>query len=529
MRFLSLECCGSTQPSIQEVFVPHLKKEVGRKADLQFVVRQGNEGVLVLDGGLCRATALQVFSTERRSWLLVGLLLLAAIPGCGGESLSPAVLAARKALQFARPQEALDKLSEGSGDTSPAGHFFRACALEQLERLDAAKAEIKLALDAKPSNPKFKGYSLRLKLFEGDESAIEPLLELHEQNPSSAAVSLYSIFAFQAKHVRQRSEKKLRAARVQLDNAQTALKTALSLAGEIPEHHRELLGMAIWFEQPDDAIKLADAVLREEPENIEFLRERVKVLLLAKRPGEAISAGNSLYRRLERTEAAAVEFANMLNRLPPSPVAMSQYETLRESFPTNTAILLRHCWSLGKAGRSQAACEELAKGLDQQKDIRRRRTLAQAAIAIPLEVEDADVAAEQLKKYRNEIGDDQLVAFFEGQLAALRKDYAGSVSKMQDVVNIYRSDSNASAELARVALGHIQHALTEQQLADQVRKAAELTLRRSGIDQYDAVDIRKEAQSLLNLLEVHDRPITEKPKVEGEGPTVVLPRDNPPK
>ena len=465
----------------------------------------------------------------RRCCRIIGLLLLTVLSGCGGESFSPAVLAARKSLQFARPQEALDKLSEGSGDTTPAGHFFRACALEQLERFDAAKAEIKLALNAAPNNPKFKGYSLRLKLFEGDESAIDPLLELHEQNPSSAAVSLYSIFAFQAKHVRQRSENKLRAARVQLDNAQAALKTALSLAGEIPEHHRELLGMAIWFEQPDDAIKLADAVLREEPDNLEFLRERVKVLILAKRAGEVISASNTLFKRLERTEAAAVEFANVLNRLPPSPVVLSQYETLRESFPSNTAILLRHCWSLGKAGRIDDACSELAKALDQQPDTRRRRTVAQSAVAIPLEVKDTEVAAQQLKKYRKEIGDDQLVAYFEGQLAALRKDYATSVSKMQDVVNIYRSDSNASPELAHAALGHIQQALTEQQLADQIRKAAELTLRRSGIDQYDAVDIRKEAQSLLNLLEVHDRPETEKPKPVDEGPSVVIPNISLPK
>lgn len=460
------------------------------------------------------------------SWRLVGLLLLVTLSGCGGERLSPEAIAARKALQFARPQEALDKLSEGSGDSTPAGHFLRACALEQLERIDAAKAEIKLALDAAPNNPKYKGFSLRLKLFEGDEAAIDPLLELHEQNPSSAAVSLYAIFAFQAKHVRQRSEMKLRAARVQLSNAQAALKTALSLSGEIPEHHRELLGMAVWFEQPDDAMKLVDAVLREEPNNVEFLRDRVKVLLLAKKPGETISAASALYKRLERTEPAAVEFANTLNRLPPSPVVLSEYELLRETFPTNTALLLRHCWSLGKAGRSEEACEELAKAIEQQTDTRRRRMLAQSAVAIPLETQNADIAEQQLKKFRKQIGDDQMIAYFEGQLAALRKDYEASVTKMQDVVNIYRSDSNSSPELARVALGHIQQALTEQQLAEQIRKAAELTLRRSGINQFDAVDIRKEAQSLLNLLEVHDRPDTEKPKPEG--PTVVLPKENPP-
>lgn len=462
-------------------------------------------------------------------WWFIGLLFVLAISGCGGERLSPAALAARKALQFARPQEALDKLSEGSGDNTPAGHFLRACALEQLDRMDPAKAEIKLALDAAPSNPKYMGYSLRLTLLTGDDKAIDPLLELHEQNPSSAAVSLYAIFAFQAKHVRQRSEMKLRAARVQLDNAQAALKTALSLSGEIPEHHRELLGMAVWFEQPDDAIKLITPLLREEPDNIEFLRDHVKILLLAKKAPETISAAMALYKRLERTEPAAVEFANTLNRLPPSPAVMSQYETLREHFPTNTAILLRHCWSLGKAGRSEEACAELAKAFDQQTDPRRRRVLAQSAVAIPIEASDPDTAAQQLTKFRKSISDDQMIAFFEGQIASLRKDYANSVTRMQDVVNIYRSDSNASPELVRVALEHIQRVITEQQLADQIRKAAELTLRRSGFNQYDAADARKEAQSLLNLLEVHDRPETNIEKPKSDGPTVVLPNENPSK
>lgn len=473
---------------------------------------------------MATSSVASMFSARRAGWRLLTLMLLFVLPGCG-EKLSPMALASRKELQFGRPKEALDKLSEGSGDSTAEGHYLRACALEQLDRNDAAKGEIKLALDADPKNPKYKGFSLRMKLFEGDESAIDALLELHDQNPSSAAVALYATFAFQAKHVRQRSEMKLRAARVQLGNAQKALKTALTLAGEIPEAHRELLGMAVWFEQPDDALRLVDALLREDPDNVEFLRDRVKILLLAKQSANTISAAATLYKRLERTEAAAVEFADTLNRLPPSPAVMEQYKTLRESFPANTAILLRYCWSLGKAGRSEEACEELAKAFEQQTDPRRRRMLARSVIAIPLEAGDADITAEQLKKFRNEIGDAQMVAYFEGQLAWLRKDFAGSVAKMQDVVNFYRTDANTSPELARVAMGRIQRALLETELADQVRKAAELTLRRGGINRYDEIDVRKEAQSLLNLLEVHDPPVAERPK--SEGPAVVIPNESP--
>lgn len=468
---------------------------------------------------------------SRTSSTVVAAVCLAILAGCGGERLSTAAVAARKELRFARPQEALDQLSEPPADATPEGHYLRACALEQLDRMDAANAEIQQALEASPKNPKYRGYALRLKLFKGDDSVVEPLLQLHDENPSSAAVSLYAVFAFQAKHVKQRSEGKLRAARVQLDKARTSLQTALSLAAEIPESHRELIGMSIWFEQPEDALKLVDALLREEPNRVEFLRDRMKILLLAKQPAETISAATTLYKRQDRTEAAAVEFANVLHSLPPSPAVLDQFNLLRGHFPANTAILLRYCWTLGKAGRAEEACAEIATAFDQQTDRRRRQTLAQSAVAIPLEADNADVAAEQLKKFRKEIGDKQMVAYFEGQLASLQKDYAKSVEKMQDVFNIYRADSTASPELARSALGRIRQVLSEQQLAEHVRKAAELTLRRSGLNRYDEANVREEAQSLLNLLESNERSPAEGPK--SEGPTVRLPdttpSNNPPK
>jgi tetratricopeptide (TPR) repeat protein len=446
---------------------------------------------------------------------------IAFLSGCGGERLTPATLAARKALQFERPQNALDKLSEGEGDQSIEGHYLRACALEQLERLTAAKAEAELAIAAAPKNPKYKGYALRLKLFDSDESAIEPLLQLHDENPSSAAVSLYAVFAFQAKHVKQRNEGKLRAARVQLENAQASLKTALSLAAEIPECQRELVEMAIWFEQPTDALKLVDALLREEPDRVELLRQRVRVLQLSKQPAETIAAAATLYKRRERTEAAAVEFANVLNRLPPSPAVMEQYDSIRAQFPANTAILLRHCWSLGKGGRIEDACQELGKAFEQQSDSRRRQMLAQSAVAIPLETSNPELAAVQLKKYRTEIGNDQMLAFFDGQLAEQRKDYTRSVEKMQEVVNAYRTDSSASSELARVALARIRQVLSERELAEQIRKAAELTLRRAGLNRYDEANVRDEARSLLNLLESEGSA----PRMPKVGPSVIIKED----
>lgn len=433
------------------------------------------------------------------------LLLLTSIVGCGGESLSPAALAARKALKFERAQEALDKLSAQPVDDTPEGHYLRAISLERLNRMEAADAEAKIAAERAPKNPKYQGLVLRLQLFRGDEKAIDPLLELHDQHPSSAAVSLDAIYAFQAKSVRQRTELKLRAAKVQLEKAEASLQTAISLAAEIPECHNELIGMAIWFERPDDALKLLDGLLHEEPDNIDFLRNRTKVLMMAKRSADAISAASLLYRKLERTEVAAVEFANTLNRLQPSPAVLEQYAALRETFPQNTAILLRQCWSLGKAGRMDEVTELLGTAFDHQTDKQRKRLIAESAVAIPLEMGDAVVAEKQLKRYRSTIRDNQLLTFLEGQLAFLRKEYDASYAKMNSVIETYRKDNTSSRELSQAALGWIRRLATQQTLTEQVRLAAELTLRRANLNRGDEPAIRDEAQSLLNLIEATPR------------------------
>ena len=140
-------------------------------------------------------------------------------------------------------------------------------------------------------------------------------------------------------------------------------------------------------------------------------------------------------------------------------------------------------------------------------------------------MDNPDVAAAQLKKYRKQIDDNQMLAFFDGQLAYLRKDYATSVEKMQQVFNDFRTDSSASPALARFALGRIRQVLMEQQLAEQVRKAAELTLRRSGLSHYDEIDMRGDARSLLNVLEADDH--RDRRPSQQEGPAVRVDIDVP--
>ena len=59
--------------------------------------------------------------------------------------------------------------------------------------------------------------------------------------------------------------------------------------------------------------------------------------------------------------------------------------------------------------------------------------------------------------------------------------------------------------MARAALREIQRLVSQETLADQIRKAAELTLRRAGLNRADAAEIRDDARSLLQLLETNDR------------------------
>lgn len=437
------------------------------------------------------------------------VIVLLALVGCGGERASKAITTARQALQLDKPQAAIEALSAGPADDTPEGHYLRAVAFDRMERTEAAKAEVQIAIEKAPKIMKFSAFAQRLKLFGGDENAIDSLIELHEANPSSAAVSHHAVFAYQAKHVRLRSANKLRAARVQLEKAQVAIKVALSLAAEIPEFHRELIGQSLWFEQPEDSLKLVEALLKDNPNDAALQRDKIKVLLLAKQPVETIRAAAELYRQSERTEAAAMEFAATLHRLPASPATIEQLEILREAHPANMAILVRHCWTLGRGGRTKDACELLNAELSGHGDVQEQRVLGLTAIAIPLELNEPDLAEEQFAKHRDLIGEGAVRDYFAGRLALLQKHEDEALKQLQSVITSYQSGGNVSRDLVEAAMTAIQRLSAQEQLTDHVRKAAELTLRRAGLSRRDEGSLRDDAKSLLHLLE------TEMPKPAG--------------
>ena len=397
------------------------------------------------------------------------VIVLLALSGCGGERSPKAIVTARQALQLDKPQAAIEALSADPADDTPEGHYLRAVAFDRMERAEAAKAEVQMAIEKAPKVVKYAAFSQRLKLFNGDEKAIDSLIELHEANPSSAAVSHHAVFAYQAKHVRLRSAHKLRAARVQLEKAQVAIKVALSLSAEIPEFHRELIGQSLWFEQPEDSLKLVEALLKDNPNNEALQRDKIKVLLLAKQSAETIRAAADLYRQLERTEEAAREFAATLHRLPASPATIEQFEILREAHPANMAILVRHCWTLGRGGRTKDACELLNAEQSRQDDVQKQRALGLSAIAIPLELNEPDLAEAQFTKHRDLIGEGALRDYFAGRLSLLQKHEDEGLKHLQAVITSFQSGVNVSRDLVAATLTAIQRLSVQEQLADHVR------------------------------------------------------------
>lgn len=430
------------------------------------------------------------------------VILLLGLSGCGGEGAPKAIVDARKAMQLDKPQAAIDALSADPADDTPEGHYLRAVAFDRMERAEAAKAETQIAIEKAPKVVKYSAFAQRLKMFNGDEKAIDSLLELHEANPSSAAVSFHAVFAYQAKHVRLRTAGKLRAARVQLEKAQVAIKVALSLAAEIPEFHRELIAQSLWFEQPEDSLKLVEALLKDNPNDEALQRDKIKVLMLAKQSAETIRAAAELYRQLERTEAAAMEFAMTLHRLPASPATVEQFEMLRDAYPANMAILVRHCWTLGRGGRTKDACELLNAELSRHDKVSEQRLLGLSAISIPLELNEPDLAEAQFTKHRDLIGEGAVREYFAGRLAVLQKHEDEGLKHLQAVITSYQTGGKVSRDLVGATLTAIQQLSNQEQLADHVRKAAELTLRRAGLSRRDEDLLRDEAKSLLNLLEI---------------------------
>ncbi|MBO09779.1 MAG: hypothetical protein CMJ68_03350, partial [Planctomycetaceae bacterium] len=197
-------------------------------------------------------------------------MVIGLLAGCGGQVPNQHLTQARHHLQRAAPQQALQSLSGLTG--TPETHYLRGVALMQLDKLDAAHGEFQAATELS-TQPRHRACLLKLHLFARDYSAAEKLISLELANPEDPVVRLSCVYAYEARAVRLSAESRHEASAAHRRRASNSLKTALALAGDIPEFHPELLDFAIEYGHVDPALSLV-RLMRQHTPNDEHLERR---------------------------------------------------------------------------------------------------------------------------------------------------------------------------------------------------------------------------------------------------------------
>ncbi len=188
------------------------------------------------------------------------------------------VKTARRLLQMNKAQEALEALS--SDEPVAEEHYLKAVALDRSGRKQPALGEIQEALKLAPDSVKYRGLRLRFQLFQKDIDAADKLIRLQEEHPSSAAVSLYCVYAYQAKVVRYMVQRKHRAAQAHGNRAIEALKTSIDLADEVPEFQREMLSFEREYGIGTHAEILVNKLWEVDPDSDELVDDKIAVLIM---------------------------------------------------------------------------------------------------------------------------------------------------------------------------------------------------------------------------------------------------------
>ena len=286
------------------------------------------------------------------SQLVLGLALLFGLscPGCSGESKS--VREARRYLSLEQNQPAIDVLG---GDKSGEACYLRAIGLFRLQLKDAGLEQAQAAVDAKPDEPKYQAYLMRMKLLlnpEASEKQAAELIKFTEAHPSKAAFALFSTGAY--------------VLRQDLNRARTGFQTAVSLADQIPEFWPELLNLAMDvgdFKTAESIIQKIDKVSPNEP----FIQKQ-RVLLLAATgdADQATSLAKSLYEEGEQSGDLAMLYAQALINGTPGPELDEKLTELVNRHPSQAGLLILYATYLGKSNRLNVALDQLNKVMDTQ-------------------------------------------------------------------------------------------------------------------------------------------------------------------
>lgn len=399
------------------------------------------------------------------------LTIMLAVSGCGNSVDAEKIAAARLNLQLAEPQKTIDGLAEL--EPSAEYHYLKAIALDRLNRPGPAMAEIDFALETEPDVPKYKGLKLKFLLFQTNVEAIGQMIQLHEDNTSNPSVSLFSIYAYQAKTLRLAKLRKVRAAAAHRRRANDALVVCVRLIAEIPEFHTDVLNFAIQNGLKKDAELLADQLLELDPDNPNLARYKLEILVLAEKFDKAAEMARSIYHKNDRSELAAVLYSQILSQAKANKDYDREMRDLVQDHPRSVDTVTNYAIYLARSDRMAEAIKVTEYAIRQHKLIAPRSQLISTAISLPLEAGDAVLAQHELERYRQQLSDTYLIRLFEGRIHYLNKNYGEALDKLQSIVMADRREVGSARLLASEALKWIRTILNDEAVITQMKRAAD--------------------------------------------------------
>jgi tetratricopeptide (TPR) repeat protein len=418
--------------------------------------------------------------------LLVGIAWMAL----GRSGPAPEIAQARELLQLCKFRAASDLLGT---QKSAEGLYLKAVALNGLNQSEAALDAIRKAQKLEPTDPRYEGFLLLLRMGKREPGAAEELIDLFEQNRSYGSLALFAATAEIMKGDRAKS--------------MATFDAAVALAGETPEFMFQTLDHAISVGRLKAADQLlarlskvrpkdADAIrhllqlalrarlgkssemllaqLQElTPDDPELEKTRVQVLFYLGSP-EALPAAEKLYRDRGETEESAMLYILPLSQAPFSPESDRQFRAMMRRFPRNMEIFARYMIYLTQADRLEEALDQINRALSSGGVQGMARThLLELAIGLPLEKDRPDLLQRELERHQSEVTDPQLIGYLRGRLHVMRKEYEPALAEFKKVIEAEKANKGAPRSVAADSLIWVRKILVEQRVEEQLGKVAE--------------------------------------------------------
>lgn len=387
----------------------------------------------------------------RRITLCLALLLA----GCGGNKTNESVQQAKHLLAVGKPQEALDKLAE---DYSAEALFVKSVALNRMDLKDAGAEQIQKAIALNPGEARYRAYQLRLQLQAGNDQAADEILSIYDNHKSSAAIALAAAFAYAQKH--------------KPEEASQTLKASIALSDASPEFLPDMLILALRAQMGPEAQTALAKIEKLGPGDPALARQRIATLMMVNEMDAAVRQARELYIKEDRTEQAARLYARALSSAPATAERDKALEEVLQRYPREDELVVMYVSYLAKSKRLTQAIEYLDKSIEKfpagSKDL-----LRNVAVNLPLEMEDADTAEEQLRKYRASIRQPLLLELYDGRILLLRKDYGKALATFAAVMEAGKNDEGGSRALVAEAYKWLRQADYEKRLSDAIQKQAD--------------------------------------------------------